>query len=208
MSFNDIICILLYIFLRFVLFHIESKMSPKKQLRCREAPRDGFLGSPGTRWVFSFHPYATRFFNSFPNHCTYKPTLYRFKANKRPFFSFIFHPFLNKKKKNDVQALMSYFCRKTHMGTCWMAGILLGNRTKKVPSSQSKMLAVHVGKLTNLYNNTTWSPCQGRNGAARNGRFYLTLFSEPLVRGKQNSGIKRKYSSLSGPHLANPGTTG
>ena len=123
------------------------------------------------------------------------------------FLSF-FTLFSIKKKKNDVQALMSYFCRKTHMGTCWMAGILLGNRTKKVPSSQSKMLAVHVGKLTNLYNNTTWSPCQGRNGAARNGRFYLTLFSEPLVRGKQNSGIKRKYSSLSGPHLANPGTTG
>ena len=118
LSFNDIICILLYIFLRFVLFHIESKMSPKKQLRCTEAPRDGFLGSPGTRWVFSFHPYATRFFNSFPNHCTYKPTLYHFEANERPFFSFIFHPFLNKKKKNDVQALMSYFCRKTHMGTC------------------------------------------------------------------------------------------
>lgn len=89
-----------------------------------------------------------------------------------------------------------------------MAGILLGNRTKKVPSSQSKMLAVHVGKLTDLYSNTTWSPCQGRNGAARNGSFYLTLFSELLVRGKQNSGIKGEYSSVSGPHLANPGSIG
>ena len=62
-----------------------------------------------------------------------------------------------------------------------MAGILLGNRTKKVPSTKSKMLVVHVGKLTYLYSNTTWSACQGRNGAARNGSFYLTLFSELLV---------------------------
>lgn len=181
-------------------------MSPKKPLRCTEAPRDGFLGSPGTRWVFSFHSYATGFFNSFPSHCTYKPTLYHFKADKRPFFSFIFTLF-SIKKKMMFEHWCPIFVGK-HMGTCWMAGILLGNRTKKAPSSKSKMLAVHVGKLTNLYNNTTWSPCQGRNGAARNGSFYLTLFSEPLVQGKQNSRIKRECSSLSGPHLANPGTTG
>ena len=118
-----------------------------------------------------------------------------------------FSPFSQLKKKMMFEHWCPIFVGK-HMGTCWMAGILLGNRTKKVPSSKSKMLAVHIGKLTNLYNNTTWSPCQGRNGAARNGSFYLTLFSEPLVRGKQNSGIKRECSSLPGPHLANPGTTG
>ena len=48
---------------------------------------------------------------------------------------------------------MSYFCNKTHIDTCWMSGIVLGNRTKKVSSSWSKMLAFWVGNLTNLYSN-------------------------------------------------------
>ena len=162
---------------------------------------------PGNRLGFLLSSSATRIFNSFSK----SPHLQTDCTNSKPMrgLSFLsFSPSFSI-KKNDVWALMSYFCRKTNIGTCWMAGILLGNRTKKVPSSQSKMLAVHVGKLTNLYSNTTWSPCQGRNGAARNGSFYLTLFSELLVRGKQNSGrIKGEYSSVSGPHLANPGSIG
>ena len=70
-------------------------MSPKKSLWCTEAPTDGLLGSPGTGWVFSFLPLLLGSLIAFPSHRTYKPTLYQFKADERPFFSFIFTLFFN-----------------------------------------------------------------------------------------------------------------
>ena len=162
---------------------------------------------PGNRLGFLLSSSATRIFNSFSKSPHLQTDSVPIQSRWEAFLFSHFHP-LFQLKKMMFEHWCPIFCRKTNIGTCWMAGILLGNRTKKVPSSQSKMLAVHVGKLTNLYSNTTWSPCQGRNGAARNGSFYLTLFSELLVRGKQNSGIKGEYSSVSGPHLANPGSIG
>lgn len=112
---------------------------------------------------------------------------------------FNFHPLPVKK---DVFTLMSYFCKKTCKGACWMSGILLGNRTKKVSSSQSKMLAFQInGNLTSLYSQFSAVSLRGWSGVVRNGSVCLTPFSELLVQGSRKLEANTTLSSC--PDLAN-----
>lgn len=103
-------------------------------------------------------------FNSIPGDCT-KGKAKQFCTISKPMRALLFSyisPTFNTKM---IFAHLCPICKKTQIGTCWMSGTLLGNRTKKVSSSWSEMLAFRVGNLTNLYNNfSTVSPPSLKRG--------------------------------------------